>query len=342
MHVGRVILKSIKINDIVYILFDMFFCIYTIVTSRTMDKIRIGRLQKLIDNFLELFPKVYGWFNLTINFHKLGHLPMLLDFFGPLTSHQLDSFERSNGIIADGTRNTSGRNIAEDLQCKFYFKRMLDLQMIKDDIPSHVRNLFLKNNSNQKWFMRGASIEDIAYFQRNRSLFKGDELLPCGSGPEGAFKKIILIQDDKDCLEELLSDSVYKELPIPNEISAFCYRKFRIADEYYSSSMAKKVGGRFAVTVFQDRNNLTPYLCEIKCFLIIELFGKTFQLCKVQYFKNRPKNFKHNLKEIREVLAIKKGFLQSSTQDIIPVHCLLRRAIFMEDYALLLAPKIRS
>lgn len=53
---------------------------------------------------------------------------MLLDFFGPLSSHQLDSFERSNGIIADGSQNTYGRNIAEDLQSKFYFKRMLGLQ----------------------------------------------------------------------------------------------------------------------------------------------------------------------------------------------------------------------
>jgi hypothetical protein len=40
----------------------------------------------------------------------------------------------------------------------------------------HFQNRFLKDDSNQKWFMRSRSIEDIAYFQRNicETLYKDD------------------------------------------------------------------------------------------------------------------------------------------------------------------------
>jgi hypothetical protein len=48
---------------------------------------------------------------------------MMMEYFGPLSAHQINSFELSNEVVSNFSEITSGRNIAEELNCKFYHKR---------------------------------------------------------------------------------------------------------------------------------------------------------------------------------------------------------------------------
>jgi hypothetical protein len=71
-----------------YVLFDLFLLIFGICTSRVITSAKIYALNELVKCFLELFESVFGWENLTFNFHFLDHLPMdhlpmMLEYFGP-------------------------------------------------------------------------------------------------------------------------------------------------------------------------------------------------------------------------------------------------------------------
>jgi hypothetical protein len=126
----------------------------------------------------------------------------------------------------------------------------------------------------------------------------------------------------------------------PSTISAVKFKAFKIGDEYYSSTNARKVGGRNAITVFLDGSEFKEYICEINCFLVVTLWNVRFSFCKVKYFKKG--SIPSHAKNIREAVGYAPEFDDPGLQDIIPVHNLLRRTVLVDGVGVMLPSKLRA
>lgn len=88
-----------------YQLWCIFVQVCQLVCSRTISKVNIMTLDRLLISFCEKFEELFGCSASTPNLHLHGHFTDCLFDYGPSTSFWLFALERLNGILGSVPTN---------------------------------------------------------------------------------------------------------------------------------------------------------------------------------------------------------------------------------------------
>lgn len=115
----------------------------------------ITRAHLQLNEFANSFELMYGKWNITMNLHLLRHIPMAVEYLGPLWSQSAFAFEANNGIIVKA--NTSTKDIVHQIAWKYSMRHTIDCEnknpvgfslgrkeVVK--IPSDEREIFEQKN----------------------------------------------------------------------------------------------------------------------------------------------------------------------------------------------------
>lgn len=321
-------------------LFNILYDIVSVVVSRIIDGEDVNSACKKCDEHFDLFLKMYGSQNISINNHTIFHIADMLRKWGPLYNFHLFPFERGNFDLKQ--TNVSNRDTSEMEMLKANTQKsfmILDHSIALYDDKGLLRGKTLANLNVLPTLPSKENVDQI-FVNSYQSI--GNERLPEGSRFIGKSENYELNEVEIYCITKVLQVDRTVSMELPKSCKA--YGQFKFGDITYksdpSSSAIEATPGSLVGVLFND-GGITEFLTQISAFLEYEWNGSIYYLMRVRYWRRRPRTGR--LASQNRVYFFDKGNTFADGGDIIiPINRIYSRfALLREDIAVEIPTKLR-
>lgn len=191
--------------------YDATKCLAEAVELLLKDPItrdEVNNISCLLHKHHGLYSKVFGKFEVSVNYHMTLHIPELIQNWGPPTSWWCFPYERHIGLLGDV--NTSGKTVEEEIFRNFVMQHLIDVAKLplldkvsENDIPSSLKPLMKHKDSEHL----EEGTEEWSVFQRIQAerLFRGTEnmyMAPSRTSVTNLDIQMTVEQEDIDKIDQ--------------------------------------------------------------------------------------------------------------------------------------------